>query len=451
MNILLARSVALLLFAVAATLGTTAWAAKIAFIRDAEIETTIRNYATPLFTAAGLDADAVRVLLVNDRALNAFVAGGMNLFINTGLLMRVESPSQLIGVIAHETGHIAGGHLARTEEALRGASAATILSYVLGAAAAVAGSGDAAIAIIAGGQSIGRQSFLQYSRTQERSADQFAVTTLDRTDQSSRGFLEFLEILGDQDVLPTSQQAQYARTHPLAQDRVIFVRNHVAGSRSSDVEDTAENVTAFLRMQAKLHGFLDPTGRVLKQFPETDTSVEARYARSVAYYRRVDIPNALAEVDSLIAEDPVDPYFHELKGQILFENGRILESTTSYQAAVDRLPGSPLLRIGLARALIEVGDPAMLGAARGHLETAVTLNQNSATAWRLLSIVYGRSDEPGRSALASAEFALLTGRYKDALRFADRADNFLAFGSPSQLRVQDIRYTAENALKKKKR
>ncbi len=451
MNKLLARSVALLLFAVAVTLGTTAWAAKIAFIRDAEIETTIRNYATPLFTAAGLDADAVQVYLVNDRALNAFVAGGMNLFINTGLLMRVESPNQLIGVIAHETGHIAGGHLARTEDALRDANAATILSYVLGAAAAVAGSGDAAVAIIVGGQSIGRQSFLQYSRTQERSADQFAVTTLDRTDQSSRGFLEFLEILGDQDVLPTSQQAQYARTHPLAQDRVIFVRNHVAGSRSSDVEDTAENVTAFLRMQAKLHGFLDPSGRVLKQFPETDTSVEARYARSVAYYRRVDIPNALAEVDSLIAEDPVDPYFHELKGQILFENGRILESTASYQAAVDRLPGSPLLRIGLARALIEVGDPAMLGAARGHLETAVTLNQNSASAWRLLSIVYGRSDEPGRSALASAEFALLTGRYKDALRFADRTDNFLAFGSPSQLRVQDIRYTAENALKKKKR
>ena len=451
MNKLLARSVALLLFAVAVTPGTTAWAAKIAFIRDAEIETTIRNYATPLFTAAGLDADAVQVYLVNDRALNAFVAGGMNLFINTGLLMRVESPNQLIGVIAHETGHIAGGHLARTEDALRDANAATILSYVLGAAAAVAGSGDAAVAIIVGGQSIGRQSFLQYSRTQERSADQFAVTTLDRTDQSSRGFLEFLEILGDQDVLPTSQQAQYARTHPLAQDRVIFVRNHVAGSRSSDVEDTAENVTAFLRMQAKLHGFLDPSGRVLKQFPVTDTSVEARYARSVAYYRRVDIPNALAEVDSLIAEDPVDPYFHELKGQILFENGRILESTASDQAAVDRLPGSSLHRIGLARALFEVGDPAMLGAARGHLETAVTLNQNSASAWRLLSIVYGRSDEPGRSALASAEFALLTGRYKDALRFADRADNFLAFGSPSQLRVQDIRYTAENALKKKKR
>ena len=451
MNKLLARSVALLWFAVAVTLGTTAWAAKIAFIRDAEIETTIRNYATPLFTAAGLDADAVQVYLVNDRALNAFVAGGMNLFINTGLLMRVESPNQLIGVIAHETGHIAGGHLARTEDALRDANAATILSYVLGAAAAVAGSGDAAMAIIVGGQSIGRQNFLQYSRTQERSADQFAVTTLDRTDQSSRGLLEFLEILGDQDVLTTSQQAQYARTHPLARDRVIFIRNHVAGSRSSDVEDTAENVTAFLRMQAKLRGFLDPTSRVLKRYPKTDTSVEARYARSVAYYRRVDIPNALAEVDSLIAEDPADPYFHELKGQILFENGRILEAAVSYRAAVDRLPGSPLLRVGLARALIEAGDPAMLGAARDHLETAVSLNHDNATAWRLLSIVYGRSDDPGRSALASAEHALLVGRYKDAIRFADRADNFLPFGSPSQLRVEDIRFTAENALKKKKR
>ena len=451
MNKLLARSVALLLFAVAVTLGSTAWAAKIAFIRDAEIETTIRNYATPLFTAAGLDANAVRVYLVNDRALNAFVAGGMNLFLNTGLLTRVESPNQLIGVIAHETGHIAGGHLARTEEALRGATAATILVYVLGAAAAVAGSGDAAVAIIAGGTSIGQQSFLQYSRTQERSADQFAVTTLDRTGQSSRGLLAFLEILGDKDVLPTSQQAEYARTHPLAQDRVNFVRNHVAGSQFSDVQDTQENLIAFHRMQAKLRGFLDPTGRVLKRFPETDTSVEARYARSVAYYRRVEIPSALAEVDSLIDEDPADPFFHELKGQILFENGRIIEAAASYQAAVDRLPASPLLRVGLAQALIEVGDPALLGAARDHLETAVSLNRDNATAWRHLSIVYGRSDEPGRSALASAEYALLTGRYKDALRFADRADNFLPFGSPTQLRVEDIRYTAEDALKKKKR
>ena len=450
MNKILARSVASLLFAVAVTLGTTAWAAKISLIRDAEIETTIRDYATPLFAAAGLDVEAVRVHLVNDRRLNAFVAGGMNLFINTGLLMRVESPGQLIGVIAHETGHIAGGHLARTEDALRGASATTILAYVLGAAAAVAGSGDAAIAIIAGGHSIGRQSFLQYSRTQERSADQFAVTTLERTGQSSRGLLEFLEILGDQDVLTTSQQTQYARSHPLAQDRVNFVRNQVAGSRFSDVDDTPENWVAFHRMQAKLYGFLDPTGRVLKRFPETDTSVEARYARSVAYYRRVDIPNALAEVDSLIAEDPGDPYFHELKGQILFENGRILPAATSYQAAVERLPGSPLLRVGLARALIEAGDPAMLEAARDHLEAAVSLNDGNASAWRLLSIVYGRSDDAGKSALASAEYALLIGRYKDAIRFADRADKFLPFGSPSQLRVEDIRYTAQNALKKKR-
>ncbi|MFQ5958858.1 MAG: M48 family metallopeptidase, partial [Alphaproteobacteria bacterium] len=255
------------------TLGAPAEGARISFIRDAEIENTIRTYATPLFTAAGFDADQVRVLIVNDSRLNAFVAGGMNLFLNTGLLLASESPEQVIGVIAHETGHIAGGHLARTQDALRGASAAAILAYVLGAAAIAAGSAEGGAAVIAGGQSIAQQTFLQYSRSQEQAADQFAVSVLDATGQSAEGLLQFLEILGDQEVLLTSSQDPYLRTHPLTRDRIGFLRHHVQISPFSGRAPPPAFVEAFARMQAKLRGFLDPPERTLARYPASDTGV----------------------------------------------------------------------------------------------------------------------------------------------------------------------------------
>ncbi len=447
----LARFAAVVAVTAVMTLSAPAEGARISLIRDAEIENTIRTYATPLFAAAGFDADQVRVFIVNDARLNAFVAGGMNLFLNTGLLLASESPGQVIGVIAHETGHIAGGHLARTQDALRGASVATILAYVLGAAAIAAGSADGGAAVIAGGQSIAQQTYLRYSRSQEQAADQFAVTVLDETGQSAKGLLQFLEIMADQEMLLTSSQDPYLRSHPLTRERIGFIRHHVETSPYSDRAPPPAFAEPFARMQAKLRGFLDPPGRTLARYPASDTGVEARYARAVAHYRRADLEPAFAEIDSLIAERPDDAFFHELKGQILFENGRVGESVASYRRAVELLPDAPLLRVGLAQAMIETGDTALLADAAGHLETAVRQGRDNARAWRLPSVAYGRTEQPGLSALASAERAFLVGRHDEAVAFAKRAADRLPFGAPGRLRAEDIEHAAENALKKRKK
>ena len=409
------------------------------FIRDAEIETTIRAYATPLFAAAGLDPQAVKVYLINDDSLNAFVAGGMNLFIHTGLLMRSESANQLIGVIAHETGHIAGGHLARTQEALENATAEMILAYVLGIGAAIAtGDSGAGAAVITGGQTIAQRSLLQYSRTQESAADQAALSYLDRTGQSARGILEFLEVLGDQELLLSSQQDPYLRTHPLSSDRVDTVRNYVSGSPYADSAEPPDFIAAHARMRAKLVGFLRPLGRVLQQYPESDGSLEGRYARAIAYYRAADLKRALPLIDGLIAERPDDPYFQELKGQILFENGRAREALPYYEAAVRLQPDAPLLRQGLAQVQLESGDPELSRAALGQLDEVVRIEPHNAGAWRLLSIAYGRDGQLGMTALALAESAGARGDAKEARQQADRALKLLPENSPAWLRAQDI-------------
>ncbi len=424
----------------------------LSLVRDAEIEDTIRAYARPLFSAAGLDYRVVKVHLVNDKALNAFVAGGQRLFVFTGLLLATERPNQLIGVIAHETGHIAGGHLARKQEALRNMTVQSIIALVLGAAAAVAsGRGDAVGAIALGGSSMAQRIYLKYSRTEESAADQAALRLLDITGQSATGMLEFLERLKDQDVLVGSGQDPYVRTHPLVAERLAAVRFHVAQSPNSGRPDPPEFIAAHERMQAKLRGFLDRPSATLRHYPASDTSVGARYARAVAYHREADLERALIEIDSLIAEQPGDPYFNELKGQILYESGKVPESIPPYRRAVDFHPGSPLLRLGLAQALIASGNAELNAEAIRHLEDAVGRDRELPDAWHQLSIAYGRAGELGLSALASAERALSTGKFKEAIGQAGRAQKKLPEGSPGWLRAQDVELLAQSEAKKRRR
>ncbi len=409
------------------------------FIRDAEIEATIRSYATPLFTAAGLDAGSVRVYIVNDDRLNAFVAGGMNLFLNTGTLMEAKRPNQLIGVIAHETGHIAGGHLARAQEELRNAAIESILASVLGAGAAVAsGQGEVAGAILGGTQAVTRQRLLAYSRAQESAADQAGMTFLDATHQSARGLLEFLDILRGQEFLLTESQDPYLRSHPLTNDRIEAVEHHIATSRYSDEPDPPQFVAAHARMRAKLIGFIRPMNRVLQEYPASDRSLVSRYARSIAHYRRSDLKAALPLLDGLLAEHPDDPWFQELKGQILFEFGRGREALGYYETAVRLRPHEPLLRMGLGQVQLELSDPQYARPAIANLKETVRAEPRNSTAWRLLSIAYGRSGQLPMAALALAEAAAARGDKDEARQQADRAMQQLAEGSPGWIRAQDI-------------
>lgn len=431
-----------------------AWAQgqRISLIRDTEIERDIRVFVTPIFRVAGLNPDDIRIHLINDRRLNAFVAGGLNIFINTGLIQRASHPGQLIGVIAHETGHIAGGHLARVQDELRGASTETIIGLVLGAAAAVAtGNPGAMAAGIGAGLQTAQRGLLAYSRGQEASADQAALTFLDRAHESARGLMEFLRVLEDEDLLSRSRQDPYLLTHPITQERVAAVEAHVATSRWSNVPDPPEFVAMLKRIHAKLDGFLDPTGSVLQKYPATDKSIPARYARAIAYYRIPDLAHAMPLVDGLIAERPEDPYFHELKGQILFENGRLAEAVPEYARAVQLLPDAPLIRRDYARTLIETGDRKLVHQAVGDLETVVREDSNDASAWRLLGIAYGRDDNIAMASLALAESAVRTGDKGAARVNARKARELLPKGTPAWLRADDLVNSIKNEREREKR
>lgn len=413
------------------------------YIRDAEIESTLRTFYTPIFQTAGLDPSAVHLYLINDPTLNSFVAGGQNVFINTGTIMRSEKPNQLIGITAHETGHIAGGHLARTDEALRNATIESIIAMVAGAAAAAAsGNAGAAGAAVLGGQAVGLRSFLQFSVAQEASADQAGIRFLDRTHQSARGLLEFFQILQEQEMLAGIKETPYLRTHPLTSQRIEIMREHVAHSPWSDVKDPPEWVELHKRMKAKLIAFLNPPSQALQQFPASDTSVAARYARAVAYYRVPDLKKALELIDGLIQQEPQNPYFHELKGQMLFENGHVADAVGPYQEAVRLKPDVALLRVELAQVEIETGNPALNKDALGQLKQADRFESQNPDTWRFLAIAYGREGDIGMSALSLAEQAMADGDKTMARQQAQRAIKLLPAGSPGRLRAEDIQQEA---------
>lgn len=410
------------------------------FIRDTEIEADIRTMVTPIWRAAGLEPSALHVYLIEDKQLNSFVAGGQNEFIYTGLIMRAETPNQLLGVLAHETGHIAGGHLTRAQEAMHNASIEGIIAMVLGAAASVIGKSGAALL---GAEGVAQRAFMQYSVTQEASADQAALTFLDRSSQSSRGLLQFFQILQGEELLSGTRQDPYLRTHPLTSQRIEYVRNHVEHSRFSDVPDSPANIEMLKRIKVKLGAFTAPPSSTLAAYPESDQSVLARYARAIAYYRTPKLDKALPIIDGLIRDHPNDPYFRELKGQMLFENGRIAEATAPYEEAVRLAPGAPLLRISLAQVYVESNDPKMNKRAIAYLNDALRSEDKETTGWHLLATAYGRDNQFGMAALALAEEGLSAGKKKDATQQASRAKALLPKNSAAYNRAESIQHEAE--------
>jgi predicted Zn-dependent protease len=419
-------------------------------IRDAEIESIIRTYSTPLFQAAGLNPNLIHVHLIQDPSLNAFVTPGLDMFINTGLLIRADSPLEVIGVIAHETGHLTAGHTVLRGGALRNASTTVIASYILGLAAAIAtGRGEFANAAISGGQDIALKGLLSYTRSQEATADTIAVRLLNGTGESPKGLLDFMRVIGYQEAPFTGRQDPYLMTHPITKDRVAFLEDQVKKSPVGSKPADPELVAMHARMRAKLIGFLDPEDRVLALYPKTDTSVPGRYARAIAAFKAGKVDTSISDVDSLIADYPDDPYFHELKGQILFENSRVREAVPEYEAAARLLPDSAQIRLVLAQARIELNDPAQDKLALDDLAMTLSEERDNAFAWRLSAIAHGRQGDTGMTALSMAESALAQGEDQDAVNHAIRAQKILAEGSPAWLRARDLELLAQRRVKRK--
>jgi predicted Zn-dependent protease len=439
-----ARFSGLAAVALAASVGLgQAAAAAETYIRDAEIESDIRTMVTPIWKAAGLDPNALHVYLVEDNQINSFVAGGQNEFINTGLIMRAKTPNQLIGVLAHETGHIAGGHLTRFQDAVRNASIEGIIAAALGALATVAAKGSGGGAAMLPAEGVAQRAFLQYSVTQEASADHAAMTYLDATGQSARGLLEFFQILQGEELLSGMHEDPYLRSHPLTAQRIDYVRNHVEHSRFSNVPDSPANIEMLKRIKVKLGAFTAAPSSTLAAYPEKDQSVLARYARAIAYYRIPELDKALPTIDGLIREYPNDPYFRELKGQMLFENGRIPDAIHPYEEAVRLAPSAALLRISLAQTYIESNDPKLNQRAIAYLKDGLRTEDKETGGWHLLATAYGRDNQIGMAALALAEEGLAGGKKKDAEQQALRAKGLLPKNSPAYYRAVNIHREAQ--------
>ncbi|MBT3702275.1 MAG: M48 family metallopeptidase [Alphaproteobacteria bacterium] len=428
-------------------LPTLSAVARVSLIRDAEIEHSIRAFATPLFAAAGLDAKAVSVHIVNDRTLNAFVAGGQRIFINTGLILAVDSASEILGVLAHESGHIIGGHLIRTREAMESANTQSIIAMILGMAAIVGSKGDVGSAVISGGGHVAQRSLLRYSRIQESIADQSAIRIMAKANYAPDGMLAMLQKLRGQETLITSRQDPYVRSHPLTSDRITTMREAVA--KAGPGQDISHFETMLARMKAKIYAYMEDPVRTFRRYPESDRSVAGRYGRAIALHREARTDEALGVLTDLEKELPRDPYIQELKGQFLFENGKARQAVPVLIEAAKLSPDDFLILTLLGQAEIASEEPAMIHNAIAHLKAAARLEPRLASIWRHLAIAYGRSGEISRSSLASAEFSLLTGRPEEARHFAAKALAGLLRGSPDHLRAEDIQRSAIDMIKRR--
>ena len=410
----------------------------IPLIRDAEIEQLLRDYATPVLRAAKLAKQNVRIVIINDRSFNAFVMDGRHIFINAGTLMDAKTPNEIIGVLAHETGHLAGGHLQRLRERMAAAQTQSIIAMIAGIGAAVASRGGTGMGGILAPQEMIRRSLLSYVRTQEDQADHAAVKFLNATGQSPKGMYDTFKRMSEETLFSAQHVDPYVQTHPMPADRVAALETIAKASPYWGKKDSPELQQRHDLMRAKLVGFLDRGDSVARIYPLRDQSLAARYARAISTYRRADIRKALEEIDALIQAQPNNPYFHELKGQALLESGRAAEAIAPLRRAVQLAPGPALIQIMLAQALIATGNGKYADEAVHLLRLALIKEPEAAGAYSQLAMAYGRKGDLAHADLASAEAAFYRGDYSAATMLATRAKTRLPVGSPAWVRADDI-------------
>ncbi len=419
-------------------------AAAQSFIRDAEIEAMLREFTDPVLEAGGLQPEDVSLYVINDSSINAFVTGGQNIFMHTGTIIEAETPNQLIAVLAHETGHITGGHLVRQSEGMRAAMGPAIFAMAAGLLAALAGEGGAAAGLLSSSQQFAMLSFFQHTQAAESSADVAGTNYLEATGQSGRGMIEFFERFRYQEVL-SEHRDPYFRTHPLSSARIEALRVRVAEMEHVDAVDTPEHIDMLDRARAKIIGFTEPLRVTLVRYPESDDSTPALYARSIAHFRAGSVAQSIVAVEQLIEREPENPYFHELHGQVLYENGRVEESIPPYARAVELEPDSALLRIGLAQSMIRADDDELLDEADEHITFALRDEPGNTWAWALRAEIFERRGDTPRAQLASAERFY----HVDPARsraFASQARGELQRGSPEWHRANDIVLTIDGAM-----
>ena len=445
------RLIARLLAILAAAMLAAQPVAAQSILRDAETEAFLDEISAPLIAAAGLEPENVDVVLVNDRSINAFVAGGQIVYIHSGLIEAADSAEEVQGVIAHELGHITGGHILRYGEGAASATKISLLSVLAGIGAALAGAGEAAMGVMALGQQAALGQFLSFSRTQESSADFAGAEYLSKAGVSGRGSLTFFGKLLNQEYrygYSQSDEAGFYRTHPLSGDRIAALREVYEKDPAWDRPPNARNQANFDRVKAKLTGYIAKPSATLRDYPETDQSIPALYARAYAYHQNARVDRALDAADALIATSPDDPYFLELKGQVLLESGRPGEALDPLRRATALTNSEPLIASMLGHALIATEDPANYEEAERVLRAAVGRDRRNPFAWYQLGVVYAARGDTARARLATAEQQVMSGQYALALRSAQAAEGGLERGTPDWIRAQDIGMQARALLER---
>jgi predicted Zn-dependent protease len=414
-------------------------------IRDAETEQLLREYTAPILRAAGLAQQDVRVVIINDRSFNAFVVDGRRIFVNVGALMESKTPNQIIGVFAHETGHIAGGHMARLRQELANAQTSSIIAMLLGVGAMVAGSRSGStnasqigLAAAMGPQSMIQRSLLSYVRAQEEQADRAGVKFLNATGQSAKGMYETFKRFAEQTLVSARYTDPYLQSHPMPKERMAALEELVKNSPHWEKKDPPELQQRHDLMRAKLSGFIERPDTVMRRYPPSDTSLPARYARAIVAYRHADLRDAIAQIDGLIAAQPHNPYFYELKGQALMENGRAADAIGPLRHAASLAHEAILVRVLLAQALVATNDTHHAEEAIPLLRTAMTREPEMPDVYSQLAMAYGRKGEYAEADLASAQAAFARGDVKTAKELAARAKTRFPTGSPGWVKADDI-------------
>jgi len=418
-------------------------------IRDAEIEQLMREYTGPIFRAAHINAGATRIFLVSDRSFNAFVANGQKIFINVGALMDSKTPNEIIGVLAHESGHIAGGHLARQRQELAKAQILMVAGMLMGAGAVVAtarsgpygkvgSDGVGTMGALLGPAEMVRRSLLAYQRGEEQAADRAAVNYLSATGQSGQGLLTTMERFQNDALFKTSQMDPYTLSHPLPNDRISSLSTIVKAAPAFNTKDSPALQARHDLMRAKLFGFVSQPSEVARRYLPSDNSMAAKYARAISAYKAGKLDVALAQVDALITAQPGNPYFQEFKGQALMESGRAVQALPYLRRAVSLAPSATPIKVLLGHALVGTGNPQDAKEATGILAQVTQSEDDYGDAWAFLAMAYERRGDTPNSQLASAQALFLQGNMVAARTQADRAQKQFPRGSPGWLKADDI-------------
>jgi predicted Zn-dependent protease len=423
-------------------------------LRDAETEALLQDMVDPLVEAAGLPRGAVEVVLVGDSSINAFVAGGQRIYVHSGLINAADTANEVQGVLAHELGHITGGHIISLYDGYGKAAKISLLSTLVGLAAALAGAGEAGMAAMALGQQAALGSFLTFNRAQESSADAAGVQYLSKAGITGKGSISFFQKLQNQEFRyghSQGDEATYQRSHPLSGDRISRMEADYRADPAWDRPPDAEQQARFERAKAKLYGYIATPAQTLRAYPQYLTSEPARYARAYAYHKDARIEEALAEVEALTATDPDNPYFLELRGQILLESGRPAEALESLRQATELTGHDPLIASTLGHALLATEDKSKLPEAEQVLRAAVAKDRENPFAWYQLGMVYGATGDIPRARLASAEQQIMSGRTREALQNAEAAEQSLPRGSSDWIRAGDVALQARAELERERR